>query len=255
MAERAGIGEGEIEELRNQHARAGKYLRSVKMKTSHAMRQEVDRSHEPQRAGLPIRTETAAPMEQVAETRQARDDGSVPVRPSAERQDSVPTPEHSEAAYRQLRRDWRAHVHRVERSGMSPFDLDGAAELPNEPRRQLEDLVVRYTRHVEASARLEAWLGDADRHWRRYESIFQRAQALDVAPDTLRPYHDWLQRNERLLRAGRTILDDPGTYGVHLDRMEDARRRLRNAVSRMEGFSAERRTQSRSRSRGPTQGL
>ena len=127
--------------------------------------------------------------------------------------------------------------------------------MPAEPRRQLQDLVGRYSRHVEAGARVEAWLKDADRHWRRYQSIFRRAQALDVAPETLRPYRDWLQRNERLLRNGRAILDDPGTYGVHLDRMEDARQRLRTAVSRMEGLSVENRAHSRSRDRGPTQSL
>ena len=64
-----------------------------------------------------------------------------------------------------------------------------------------------------------------------------------------------MRRNERLLRDGRAILEDPGTYGVHLDRMEGAKQRLRDAVSRMEGFSAERLSQSRSRSRGPTQSL
>ena len=268
LAERAGIGEGKIEELRQQHARAGKYLRSVKVKASHAARQEADRSHEPKGTDTSVETQTAIPMEQVAETRQTREDEPVPVPPSVEDRDSFPASEHSEAAYRQLRRDWRAHVHRTERSGRSPFDLDGAAELirrirefagkedlPAEPRQRLEDLVGRYTGHVEAGARLDAWLGDADRHWRRYESIFRRAHALDVAPDTLRPYRDWLQRNERLLQAGRAILDDPGTYDVHLDRIENSRQRLRSAVSRMEGFSAERRTQSRSRSREPTQGL
>ena len=57
------------------------------------------------------------------------------------------------------------------------------------------------------------------------------------------------------LQAGRAILDDPGTYGAHLDRMEGARRRLRDAVSRMADFSVERRTQSQSRDRGPTQSL
>ena len=151
---------------------------------------------------------------------------------------------------------------------MSPFDLDGAAELirrveefagkedlPAEPRRQLQDLVGRYNRHVEAGARVETWLSDADRHWRRYRSIFRRAQALDVAPETLRPYRDWLQRNDRLLRGGRAILDDPATYGPHLDRMEGARQRLRDAVARMQDFSVEGRAQSRSRDRGPTHSL
>ena len=39
LAERAGIGEGEIEELRNQHARAGRYLRSVTARAAHRSRQ------------------------------------------------------------------------------------------------------------------------------------------------------------------------------------------------------------------------
>ena len=37
--------------------------------------------------------------------------------------------------------------------------------------------------------------------------------------------------------------------------MEDARRRLRDALSRMDEFSAERQTQSRSPDRGPTRSL
>ena len=151
---------------------------------------------------------------------------------------------------------------------MSPFDLDGAAaiirrigefagneNLPAEPRRRLQGIVRRYTRHLEAGARLEAWFDDADRHWQRYDSIYRRTHDLDVAPDTLRPFRDWLERNDRLLRAGRAILDDPETYRVHVNRMEGASRRLRDALSRMDEFSAERRTQSRSRDRGPTRSL
>ena len=231
------------------------------MKSSQEAREDA-RSEE---TGLveAIAAETSAPAGDPAP-----EDRTVPDRPTEERQSGLPASEHSEAAYRQLRRDWRRHVGRAERSGFSPFNLDGAAELirrvgkfagreglPAEPRRQLQDLVDRYNRHVQAGARVEAWLRDADRHWRRYRSIFRRAQALDVAPETLRPYRDWLQRNERLLPAGRAILDDPATYGVHLDRMKGARQRLRDAVSRMEGFSAAHLSQSRSRSRGRTQGL
>ena len=231
------------------------------MKASQEARQDAPREE----AGLveAIAAGTSAPAADPA-----LEDRTLPDRTSDEHQRSLPASDQSEAAYRQLRRDWRRHVGRAERSGISPFDLDGAAELirrvgefagreglPAEPRRQLQDLVDRYNRHVQAGARLESWLRDADRHWRRYRSIFRRAQALDVAPETLRPYRDWLRRNERLLRDGKTILDDPATYGVHLDRMEGARQRLRDAVSRMEGFSAERLSQSRTRSRGPTQSL
>ena len=145
------------------------------------------------------------------------------VRPISTEPEASASREHSEEAYRQLRIDWQRHAARAERSGMSPFDLDGAAELirrigefagnenlPAQPRRRLHGLVQRYTRHLEAAARLEAWLDDADRHWQRYDSIYRRAYVLDVAPDTLRPFRDWLERNERLLQAGRAIIDDPG---------------------------------------------
>ncbi|MDE0341654.1 MAG: AAA family ATPase, partial [Deltaproteobacteria bacterium] len=267
LAERAGIGEREIEELGEVHARAGSYRRSVAGKAARARQTDAEPPHEVAHAEAPVEKVTLPP-ERVAEAPQPDKGKPRPVRPSPAEPESSPSPEHSEEAYRQLRIDWQRHAGRAERAGMSPFDLDGAAELirrigefagdnnlPAEPRRRLLGLVRRYNRHLEAGARLEAWLEDADRHWKRYDSIYRRAHDLDVAPDTLHPYRDWLERNERLLRAGRVILDDPGTYGAHLDRMEGARRRVRDAVSRMEEFSAERRTQSRSRDKGPTRSL
>ena len=267
LAERAGIGEGELQELREVHARAGSYRRSVVGKAARERQSETERSQVPAQAEVPVET-PASPPEPVAEARQPGEGEPRPVRPIPAEPDASPSREHSEEAYRQLRIDWQRHAARAERSGMSPFELDGAAalirrigefagneNLPAEPRRRLRGLVQRYTRHLEAGARLEAWLDDADRHWQRYDSIYRRAHDLDVAPDTLRPFRDWLERNERLLQAGRAILDDPGTYGAHLDRMDGARQRLRDSVSRMEGFSEEHRTQSQSRARGPTRSV
>ncbi len=267
LAERAGIGESELQELHNVHARAGSYRRSVVGKAARERQTDTERSQELAKADVPVET-PARPTEHVAEAQQPGEQEPRPVRPNSAEPDASPSREHLEDAYRQLRIDWQRHAARAERSGMSPFDLDGAAalirridafagneNLPAEPRRRLRALVQRYTRHLEAGARLEAWLEEADRHWQRYDSIYRRAHDRDVAPQTLRPFRDWLERNERLLQAGRAILDDPGTYGVHLDRMEDARRQLRDAVSRMEGFSAEHRTQLQSRDRGPTRNL
>ena len=267
LAERAGIGESELQELREVHARAGSYRRSVAGKAARARQTETQLSQELAKAEVPVET-PARPPGHVAEARQPGEEEPRPVRPIPAEPDASPSREHSEEAYRQLRIDWQRHAARAERSGMSPFDLDGAAalirrigefarneNLPAEPRRRLHGLVQRYTRHLEAAARLEAWLDDADRHWQRYDSIYRRAHDLDVPPDTLRPFRDWLESNERLLQAGRAILDEPGTYGVHLDRIEGARRSLRDAVSRMEEFSAEHRTQAQSRDRGPTRSL
>ena len=267
LAERAGIGGREIEELREQHSRAGSYRRSVASKAARARQTDTEQSPDLAQAGAPVET-PARPPEPVAESRQPDQGEPRPIRPSPAEPERSPSPEHSEEAYRQLRIDWQRHAARAERSGMSPFELDGAAalvrrigefagheSLPAEPRRRLQGLVQRYNRHHEAGARLESWLEDADRHWRRYDSIYRQAHDLDVALDTLGPFRDWLERNERLLRAGRAILDDPGTYGAHLDRMEGARRRVRDAVSRMEGFSGELRTKSQSRDTGSTRSL
>ena len=174
----------------------------------------------------------------------------------------------SQAAYRRLRRDWQAHLRRTESEGVHRFDLDGAGALVEriaafagreglaaEPRARLEEIVGQYRAHVEARDRVRDHLRDVDRHWLRYRTISRRARQLDVRPQELRSWPVWLERNERLLRAGRAILDDPAIYGAHLDRTGDGRERLRSAVSRMERFSSAYRTQSRSRDRGPTQSL
>ena len=100
-----------------------------------------------------------------------------------------------------------------------------------------------------------SFLRDVERHWLRYHAITRRARNLDIPRQEQRSWPIWLDRNERLLREGRAILDDPAAHGAHLDRIEDGRERLRSAVSRMERFSSAYRTQSRSRDRGPIQRL
>ena len=249
------------------HARAGSYRRSIAGKAASTQQTDTEQSQELAQADAPAEM-PIRPPERTAEARQPGEGEPRPVRPAPAEPDVSPSPEHSEEPYRQLRIDWQRHAARAERSGMSPFDLDGAAalirrigefagneNLPAEPRRRLQVVVRRYTQHLEASVRLKAWLEEADRHWQRYDSIYRQAHDLDVAPDTLRPFHDWLERNERLLRAGWAILDDPGTYGAHLDRMEGAKRRLGDAMSRMESLSGERRTRLQSRDTGPTRRL
>ena len=69
MAERARIGEGEIKALREQHVRAGKYLRSVKARTSHTARQ--DAPHEEPGIVEAIAAEATAPSALPAPEEQA----------------------------------------------------------------------------------------------------------------------------------------------------------------------------------------
>ena len=278
LAERAGIGQDDLQELRDVHARAGRYLRSVTARTAHTARQEAAGKREAPRRDPEAESERARPdaerppedMQQNAsaveptarpdrpdvQTRQDAGREAAPVPPAAE----APAPskastDPSQPAWRRfsgtsVRRDWQAHLRRAESEGVHRFDLDGAGALVEriaafagkqgldaEPRAQLEEIVGQYRAHVEARDRVRGLLRDVERHWLRHGSITERARQLDVPRQELRSWPIWLERNERLLQAARAILDDPATYGAHLDRIGDGRERLLGEVSRMERFS------------------
>ena len=169
----------------------------------------------------------------------------------------------SQAAYRWLRRDWQAHLDQAERQGEHRFDLDGAAALveriaafagskalADETRARLGEIVAEYRAHAAARDRVRGFLRDVERHWLRYRTITHRERERDVPRQEQRSWPIWLDRNERLLREGRAILDDPAAYRAHLDRIEDGRERLGTEVSRLERFSSAYRTQPRSRDKG-----
>ena len=290
LADRAGIGQGEIEELRGVHARAGSYHRSAAARAAHARRTEAERSRETTRAEEPVEA-TARPPERSQEAQEAsRAERPVEtaVRPPARSREADPTEKPVETAarppkrpaetrrageespppvsperYRLLRREWSIHCHRAERRGVHHWDLDGAAALiertaefagnqrvPAAPRRRLQAMVDGYHAHVRSRTHVQNWLKASDEHWERFHSLWRRARALDTWIDTLPAHADWLERNERLRREGRAILDDPGTYGVHLHRGEDFVEPVDDSVSRMDRLSPQHQAQSRSRDRG-----
>ena len=290
LSERAGIGDNELQELRDVHARAGSYLRSAAARAAHARQDAETESEQARRdkkgeseqtrrdgetAPEPARqtasaAETTPPDPPAAQTSQDTGADAAPVRPTAEApaRSEAPGPDLSRAAYRWLRRDWQAHLDRAERQGEHRFDLDGAAELVEriaaftgsealapETRARLGEIVGEYRAHAAARDRVRGFLRDVERHWLRYHAIARRARNLDIDLREQRSWPIWLDRNEALLREGRAILDDPATYRAHLDRIEDGRERLPTEVSRLERFSSAYRTQSRSRDRGPTQSL
>ena len=285
LSERAGIGDGELQELRDVHARAGSYLRSAAARAAHARqntegaseqarRDTVGESEQARRDGEPApeparqtasAAETAPPDPAAAQTSQDTGREAAPVRPTAEApaRSEAPGPDLSRAAYRWLRRDWQAHLDRAERQGEHRFDLDGAGALVEriaafagskalaaETRARLGEIVGEYRAHAAARDRVRGFLRDVERHWLRYRTITHRERDRDVPRQEQRSWPIWLDRNERLLREGRAILDDYATYRAHLDRIEDGSERLGTEVSRLARFSSAYRTQSRSRDRG-----
>ena len=251
LADRAGIGRADIEQFGAVYARAGSYRRAAAARAAHARQAEQEMAQEAGQAVEPVET-AARPPERPAAARQAGET-ALPV---------------SRTEYSNLRLDWSRHVGRAERAGVSPYDLEGAAELirriaafaenervPAEPRQRLQAMVDRYRAHDQARTRVRDWLKAADRHWQSFDDLARRARSLGVRPEDLPSWPDWLETNERLVREGRVILDDPGTYGVHLDRMKGARGSLRDTVSRMERFTGQHRTRSHGRDRGPSRSM
>ena len=266
LADRAGIGQGEMKEFGDVYARAGSYRRAAAARAAHARQpepsqeaQEVSRAEEPVetvsrsreavRAEEPVKT-APRPPERPAKAPQAGEAG---------------LPAVSRTEYRNLRLDWTRHVGRAERAGVSPYELDGAADLvrriaafaenervPEEPRQRLQAMVDRYRAHVRARTRVQNWLDAAEEHWRGFDDLARKARSLGVRPERLPAWPDWLESNERLVREGRAILDKPGTHGVPLDRMKGSRGTLRETVSRMERFTRQHRTRSHGRDRGPS---
>ena len=215
LSERAGIGDGELQELREVHARAGSYLRSAAARAAHARqgtgteseqarqntetesehaRRDAEPAPEPARQTASA-AETARPDPPAAQT--SRDTGAdaAPVRPATEApaRSEAPGPDLSRAAYRWLRRDWGAHLGRAESQGEHRFDLDGAGalieriaaftgseHLAAETRARLGDIVGEYRAHAAARDRVRVFLRDVDRHWLRYDAIARRARNLDI---------------------------------------------------------------------------
>ena len=275
LAGRAGIGSNDLDAFEHLHDRARRHRRAAAMRQAHRgkreggrqehapeMRQiEPERSQAPKRSEERVRTTTAIPPGRAQEPVKAT---RPPGRPAETRQAGKPGPAPvSQDKYRDLRLDWNLHRARAERAGVSPFDRDGAAalvrriaefarndRLPAEPRRQLQAIVDRYRKHLQAQARVRDWLEASERHWQSFDELWGRARARGVWIDSLPAWPDWLERNERLRREGRAILDDPGTYGVHLDRMGQGKGRLLDAVSRMDRLSPQHRTRSQGRDRG-----
>ena len=280
LSERASIGEGELQELRDVHARAGSYLRSAAARAAHAARRDAEaesgrarrdeeRAPEPARHDASAAAQTARPDRPAAQTKQNAGGKTAPVRPAPEAPARSETRvDLSQDAYRRLRRDWRVHRRRAELQGVHAFDLDGAAALVGriaafagserltaETRAALRQIVGHYRAHAATRDRLREYFRDVERHWKTYDTIMGRARIRDLRPEELPSWPGWLERNEALLRAGRAILGDPAAHGLYLDRAEDARERLQETLSAMERFSEAQRTQSRSRDRGPSRSL
>ena len=236
LAERAGIGEGEIENLREVHARAGRYLRSVKARSSHAARQQAP--HEEPGIVEAIAAETAAPApEQHA--------------PSRTVEEVAPGPERDVASdwrtlYKELQRDWNDLVARSEEPDLPLLLMDGydglirrVRTLADNPglsehaRNVLGKLLDYHGEETAAQETAEGYLAAAERHVEAYKVLERQAGERGLPVVRLDAWPEWREAAEMLAATGEAVLSDDDRYGAYLDAMTIGKARARLTVEQL----------------------
>ncbi len=258
LAERAGVGENELDELRDQQARARRYLRSVSARTSHAVRQDAQRQdaehqdekhrdaahEETARIGVEVVGEAvAAPVETpVQETVPA-----APAESVARKEAQVAAPDWR-TLYDELQRDWNALVARAEdacaedaRAGkpdlplplMEGYDglIDRVRSLAEHPdlshraRSTLANLIDYDAEEAVARETAEGYVAVAERHVETYKALEREAVERGVAVAVLDAWPQWRQAAEMLAEVGVAVTADEDKYGPWLDAMTLGRSR------------------------------
>ena len=253
LAERAGIGQGEIEELGQVHARAGRYLRSVKARAAHAARQ--DARAEAEGIGEIVAAETATPVAETAAEAAAeavREEHASP-RPAAARPPATASadpeaetePDWS-TLYRELQHDWNDLVARAGKPDLPLLLMDGYEVLISrvrslaghpdlsEPIRDvLGELLDYHQDETVARDTAEGYLAAAERLVEVYKGLERRSEDQSVPVARLDVWPRWREAAEMLAATGEAILANNEKYGAYLDAMTLGRSRTRLTVKQL----------------------
>ncbi|MDE2807502.1 MAG: hypothetical protein OXN90_03715 [Gemmatimonadota bacterium] len=249
LAERAGIGEREIEELGEVHARAGKYLRSVTARTSHAARQ--DAPHEEPGIVEAITAETASPAAQPAPEEHA---------PSRTEEVTTPGPDAPpdwRKLYKELQHDWNDLVARSEEPDLPLLLMDGYdalirrvraladhPDLSEHARNVLGELLEYHDDETVARETAEGYLAEAERHVEAYKALERQAGERGLPVARLDAWPEWREAAEMLAATGKAVLTNDESYGAYLEAMTLGKARARLTVEQLINRLRENRTRS-----------
>ena len=223
LTERAGIGHGELEEFREVHARAGRYLRSVTAKTASAARQAA----QPDEA----RTETVA-VDASVYTPEPPVDEHAQVQPS---EPAAPDRRHDtepawETLYDRLERNWNDLVAGANRTGLPlPLvrgygeligrvqDLVEHPRLPSTEHQELTGLLDYHRSETAARRAVHDYLAAAEHHVKACEPLQREAERQGLHIAEVAGWPEWRNEARLLEKAGRAILADEDTYGAYLE--------------------------------------
>ena len=238
LAERAGIGHGEIEEFRKQHASAGKYLRSVTARAAHrarqdTARQEVVREDEGIAEAVADEITVTASMTAPEESLSARPSEVIAAAP--ERED----PSDWRTLYRELQRDWNGLVARADKPDLPLLLMDGYdgliqrvralsdhPDLSARARDVLDGLLDYHDDETVARETAEGYLAATERHVEAYNVLERHAADHGLPVNRLDAWSQWREAAEILAATGEAVLANEDRYGTYLDAMTIGRERV-----------------------------
>ena len=239
LAERAGIGRREFEELGEVHARAGSYLRSVNARTASAAR-EAAQSEQTRTETVAVHAPDYTPEPAVDEHAQVQ-----PREPAASDR-TYETESAWETLYDRLERDWNDLVAVANRAGLPlPLvrgydeligrvgDLAEHPRLPSTEHRELAGLLDYHRAETAARKTIHDYIAAAERHVKACESLQRDAESQGVHVSEVTGWPEWRDEAQRLEKAGRAILADQDTYGAYLDAVAAGKPRARLTVDQL----------------------
>ena len=168
----------------------------------------------------------------------------------AETQGKVEQPEPAKtdwlAPYEVLRQDWNELIKSVRQTGEPLFyakcymdmiprvrELMDNPDIPAESRAPLIQVLENHQRLVSTRKHILVYPGEVERHMDARASLQHAAKNQGIELTGVSAYPDWRQEAERLTAAGEVILSNKETYGVHLDRLVEARTHMTRALSEL----------------------
>ena len=262
LAERAGIGQGELEELRKQHARAGKYLRSATARAAHRARQDAQRQDAERQEVVREEEGIVEAIEAEAVTAEAVAAGiAVPAAEPApealapsrpiEADEIAPGPEREDppdwrALYGELQRDWNDLVARSQEPDLPLLLMDGydgliqrvraLADHPDLSERAsgvIDELLAYHDDETVARETAESYLAAAERHVEVYKVLEAQAGEHGLPVTRLDDWPQWREAAEMLAATGEAVLANEDMYGAYLDAMTIGRSRAKLTMEQL----------------------
>ena len=222
------------------YSRAGRHLRSVKARASHAARQ--DTPHEETGIVEAITAETGAlaaetAPEPLAPSRLAEEVATDPDR------DALPD---WRTLFQELKKDWNELVARSQEPDLPLLLMDGYDEVidrvrvlvdhPNlseRVRSVLGKLLEYHDDETVARETAEGYLESAERHVEAYKVLERQARERGLPVARLEAWPKWREAAEMLAATGKAIISNDEKYGAYLDAMTIGKARAELTVEQL----------------------